>query len=32
MEYLFEIVAELLFGFAKHTPDKMPDDITYNAH
>ena len=30
MEHLFELVTELLFGFAKHTPDKMPDDITYN--
>ena len=29
MEHFFELVAELLFGFAKHTPDKMPDDITY---
>ena len=30
MEHLFELVTELLFGFAKHTPDKMPDDITYH--
>ncbi len=30
MGHLFELVTELLFGFAKHTPDKMPDDITYN--
>ena len=30
MEHLFELVTELLFGIAKHTPDKMPDDITYN--
>ena len=29
LEHFFEIVAELLFGFAKSSPDKMPDDITY---
>ncbi len=30
MGHLFELITELLFDFAKHTPDKMPDDITYN--
>lgn len=29
LEHFLEIVAELLFGFAKSSPDKMPDDITY---
>lgn len=29
MEHFVELVAELLFGFAKHSPDQMPDDITY---
>ncbi|MBE7027360.1 MAG: hypothetical protein E7410_07385 [Ruminococcaceae bacterium] len=29
MGHFFELIAELLFGFVKHTPDKMPDDITY---
>ncbi len=29
MNNFFELVAELLFVFAKHTPDKMPDDIIY---
>ncbi len=32
MEHFFELVAELLFGFAKHSPDKMPDDITYKPN
>ena len=32
MEYFFELVAELLFGFAKHSPDVMPDDITYKSN
>ncbi len=31
MEHFFELVAELLFGFAKHTPDVMPNDITYKS-
>ena len=29
LEHLFELVTELLFGNAKHSPDKMPDDIAY---
>ena len=32
MEHFFELVAELLFGLAKHSPDKMPDDITYKPN
>ena len=32
MEHFFELVAELIFGFAKYSPDKMPDDITYKPN
>ncbi|MBQ8683792.1 MAG: hypothetical protein IJ518_04690 [Clostridia bacterium] len=32
MEHCIEFVMELLFGFAKETPDKMPDDITYEPN
>lgn len=29
LEHFFGFVAELLFGLAKNSPDKMPEDITY---
>lgn len=32
MEHFIELIIELLFGFAKHKPDKMPDDISYNPN
>lgn len=32
MGHFVELIAELLFGLAKDKPDKMPEDISYNAN
>ena len=32
MGHFFELVFEAIFGLAKETPDKMPDDIIYNPN
>lgn len=31
MGHFFEFVTELLFGLARHSPDEMPNDITYKS-
>ena len=32
MEHFVEVIMELLFSLHKDTPDKMPEDISYNAN